>query len=152
MFGSLIRFCTGQKITHCYQRLPYEGNSQLSIVFHAAAFNVHYLNYHLFQTYQKEIISEWEITVSEAEFAAAQEIRYEEAGKPYGWTQILGYLWVLVGKKHKNPLSDGKKTHVCVELIARILGIDDAESLLVHELEQIVSNMPNTVRISTPLG
>lgn len=136
LFGKIIQFITGNPISHCYVRIPFENNSDLSMVFHAAAFNVHYMNYEMFLGYQDEIISEWEIELTKEQWNHAQKVRFEEAGKLYGWLQILGYLWIILKKSKKNPLADGDKSHVCVEIVAKMFKIPNAESLLPHELEQ----------------
>lgn len=146
-FGSVIRLLTGQKISHCYVRLPFDGDPNLSVVFHAAGFNVHYMNYEYFKTFQRSIVSEWEIELTEEQWLQAQKVRYEQAGKPYGWLQIFGYLVVLLKKKWNNPLSDGNRSHVCVEVVAEMLKIPNSESLLPHELESIVANMPRVRKV-----
>jgi hypothetical protein len=143
IFSKLIALVTGQEISHCYIRIPFEGDNNLSVVFHAAGFNVHYMNYDYFKTFQKKIISEYRVELTEEQWQLAQRVRFEQAGKPYGWKQILGYSYVLINKKLDNPMADGDKTHVCVELVAESLGMSDAEKILPHELEKIVKSMPN---------
>jgi hypothetical protein len=134
--GSLIRLFTGQKISHCYIRLPFENDPELSVVFHAAGFNVHYMNFEYFKKFQKEIVSEWEIEMTPSEWARAKRVRFEHAGKPYGWIQIFGYVAVLINRRWKNPLSDKGRTHVCSELVAETLGLPKPEQWLPHEIEQ----------------
>lgn len=147
VFGSIIRLMTGSKISHCYVRLPFEHDPSLSVIFHAAGFNVHYMNYEYFKTFQKEIVSEWEIELTEEQWKHAQKVRFEQAGKPYGWFQILGYIMVLISRRWNNPLSDGNRSHVCVEIAAKMLGIKNAENLLPHELEDKIESMENATKI-----
>jgi hypothetical protein len=144
IFSKLISFLTRQEISHCYTRIPFEGDEKLSTVFHAAGFNVHYMNYNYFKTFQKKIISEYKIELTDEQWLEAQKFRFENAGKPYGWKQILGYLWILINKKLNNPWADGDKSHVCVEVVAKSLGLPDAEKLLPHELEVIMKSMPSS--------
>lgn len=58
---------------------------------------------------------------------------WEELGKPYSLLQLIGYLWIMlcktVGLRVRNPLSNGRHSYVCVELVARYLNIKDAESM-----------------------
>lgn len=143
IFSKTIALVTGQEITHCYIRVPFEGNEDLSVVFHAAGMNVHYMNYGYFKTFQKKIISEYKVELTDELWQKAQQLRFEQAGKPYGWKQILGYVYVLFNKKLDNPLADGDKSHVCVEIVANSLGLPNAEKLLPYELETLVKSMSN---------
>jgi hypothetical protein len=151
--GSLIRFCTRSPISHVYIRIPLESDPTLSLVFHAAGLNVHYVNFDNFLPHQKEIISEWEIQLTDEEWTRARTQRFQEAGKPYGFKELVGYavpvFGALLGKKWKNPLSDGDSTHVCVSIAAKQINLDSAilESTLPHELEEVVAKMSNAKRI-----
>ena len=149
VFAKLISYFTRSNISHTYIRIPFEGNPALSVVFHASKFNVHYLNYDMFLKTQKKIVAEWEIELTEEQWLHAQSIRFLEAGKPYGWMQILGYIWVIYKKSKLNPLNDGNKSHVCVELTAKLMGIKDAETLLPYELEHaILEQYPDAVLLT----
>lgn len=136
-FSWLIRKLTGSNISHTYIRIPVP-ELGTSMVFQAQGFNVHYINYEHFLAKGNIVEAEVEVKLSSKQWAQAEMVRVYECGKPYSYLQILGYAWVLLGrrfgKKWKNPLSDGDHGYVCVELVCRSLGISEAESMTPQEL------------------
>jgi hypothetical protein len=160
--GGLIRFCTGSNISHVYIRVEIEGPESISLVYHAAGLNVHYVNYAHFLTHQKEIVSEWSVPLSDHEFAVARTQRFTNAGLPYGYKQLIGYLVPVIGqlfgKKLKNPLRDKNSSHVCIETVIEQLRCSETckkalegiitESMLPRELEPILASLPGITRIS----
>ena len=136
LFSKLIKIFTSSKISHTYIRLPVpEYNT--SVVFQASLLSVHYVTADVFKSHST-IVEEYELEVSDEQFSVGEKFRVTEVGKPYSYTQILGFLYVLMlrkfGKKVSNPLSNGDHAYVCVEVVANSIGVSNGESMTPEEL------------------
>lgn len=131
IFSKLIKFFTSSDVSHTYIRIPVPEYST-SVVFQASYFTVHYLTAQVFEAHA-DIIEEYEIEVSDEQYLLSEKFRVTEVGKPYSYTQILGFLWVLVnrkfGRKIHNPLSNGNSAYVCVEVVTNCIGLPDGECM-----------------------
>jgi hypothetical protein len=150
IFSKIIRWATRSNVSHCYIVINHRSNPEWKLVSHAQGLNVHYVSYQHFAQCN-EIIQEIEVPITEELAKKAEELRWTKSGTPYGWLQVLGYVWVLfgkwIGKSWKNPLADGGHTHVCVEWVAVQIGLDHAETMtpedIRKQLEKSVS-VPDT--------
>lgn len=72
-----------------------------------------------------EVVAEFELEVSDEAYKKTVQFAIDEAGVPYGMSQIFGILYVkalaLFGVKAKNPFPNGNSNYVCSELVAQIL-------------------------------
>ena len=139
--ASAIRYLTNSRISHVYVRLPVpEFNT--SIVFQAAKFNTHYVNYSRF-TENAHVIDEIDVSLTPEQERYAEGMRVSECGKPYGYQELIGYIWVLIGrkfgKKWKNPLYTGE-AYVCVELVCKMLGIEDGATMTPQDLYELLKD------------
>lgn len=133
----LIRKFTRSNVSHTYIRIPVpEYNT--SIVFQAQGFNVHYINYGHFLDKGNIVEAEICVDVSDEQFIEAEKFRVYECGKPYSYIQLLGYIYLLLGRylglRLKNPFSNGDHGYVCVELVCRCLGISNEENMTPQDL------------------
>jgi hypothetical protein len=137
--SKLIKYCTKSKISHCYLRIPIPEYSE-SVVFHAQLFNTHYQNYAHF-TKNSTVVEEITVNLNEDQHRTAELVRILDCGKPYGYGELIGYIWVLIGrkfgKKWKNPLSKSD-TYVCVEVVCKSLGMTNYSSLTPQDLYDIL--------------
>jgi hypothetical protein len=141
-FSSLIRWFTYSKVSHTYVRLSVPEFDE-TVIFHAAGLTVGYVNGKYFDEHQK-IIEEYDVEISDFVAKEGEKARVTEAGKPYSWWQILGFLWVLawrlIGVRCRNPFSNGRHAYVCVETVVQQLGWGvDGESLTPEDLRTMVS-------------
>jgi hypothetical protein len=83
---------------------------------------VHFVGKNLFEKH-KEIVSEYELTLTEEQYRKVIALMIDHANLPYAILQLFGMAFVCFMKKlgvtiHKNPLSSGKEEQVCSEAIA----------------------------------
>lgn len=136
-YSWIIRLLTWSRISHTYQRVDATPGEQM--IFQASGFKVNYENSKIFDEHS-EVVEEYDVHVTEEQAAGAELIRVQECGKPYGMLQVVGYVWVILWRAFKvaakNPLADGKHSHVCVELTARQIGLSGAESMTPEDLRR----------------
>ena len=72
-----------------------------------------------------DVVAEFELEISEETYKKTIQFAIDEAGVPYGMSQIFGILYVkalgLFGVKARNPFPNGSGNYVCSELVAQIL-------------------------------
>jgi hypothetical protein len=146
-FSKAIRFLTNSNISHTYIKIPVP-DFNTNIIFHAQGFNVHYINESNFLK-KNTVIEEVEVEVSDEQFIEAERVRVEECGKPYSYSEIVGFLWVLlnkkVGRKVENPFYN-TSAYICVELVCRGLGIKDKTTLTPGDLRDILISKRDTIK------
>lgn len=135
----IIRKATASRISHTYIRIPVPEYST-SMIFQASGLNVNYCNGDLFDSHA-DVVEEYDVEVSDEQFAIGEKFRVTESGKPYSGKQLIGFLAVLTGKqildkKISNPFSDGHHSYVCVEVVAVCLGLEYGESMTPEDLRR----------------
>lgn len=137
----LIRAITHSDVSHAYIRKVSPINTE--VVFQASGISVNLESYDHFKTHAT-VIEEVAIHIPDEDYESGEQFIWKELGKPYSASQLIGYSWVMlcrtVGLRVRNPLSNGTHSYVCVELVARYLGIKDSESLTPQDLYEIVRN------------
>lgn len=137
VFSWLIRTATNSKISHTYLKIPTDYGE--FVVFQASGLSVNYCNWNYFKSKNK-ILYEYVVEVSDEQWEKAERFRVTEVGKPYSAKQILGFAYIIImkslGKIVHNPLSDGNHSYVCVEVVAKCIGIDRAEDMSPEDLWQ----------------
>lgn len=99
------------------------------------------------------IVHELDITISEDTRKQVIQWAMDRAGIPYGILQCVGIGWVKFcrrfGKQVNNPFSNGTKTEVCCELVARLLQEElgynipeNLDNLTPKDLWEILSKTP----------
>ena len=141
LFSSLIRWFSSSKVSHTYIRMPlYSSCSEL--VFQASGLKVNIEGYKHFESHST-VVKEIELQISDEKYEELEVFMCDSLGKPYSIKQILGMVLVLVcrsvGCKIKNPFRDGDHSYVCVELVANILNIPNAEDMTPQDLLDILS-------------
>jgi hypothetical protein len=135
LFSWLIRTVTSSKISHTYIKLP-TGYDEL-VIFQASGLSVNYCNWNYFKSRNK-ILYGYTVEISDEQWEKAERFRVTEVGKPYSIKQILGFGYTTLmhafGKKAHNPMSDGDHSYVCVEVVAKCIGIDGAEDMSPEDL------------------
>jgi len=125
----LIRVITKSKVSHVFAVVVVAGDP---LVYQASGLNVNYTALPVFLEKNK-VVEQYNIEISEEQYAKARKIRVSQVGKPYSLMQLVGFLWVLgmrkFGRKVRNPLSDGKQSYVCVEIIADMIDVADGEAM-----------------------
>ena len=138
-FSILIRLITKSRVSHVYVRIPIPAYNT-NMIFQASGLKVNYEFYDLFL--QKEIIiEEYEIAVSDEQYAKSELFRITEAGKDYSMKEIFGLGYVLfmrqaLKKRVSNPLSQGNQAYICVDVGACQIGYEDSGNLTPEDLRR----------------
>lgn len=119
----IIRAVERTPYSHVYMRL-YVNSFERYIIYQAADISVHFVGTKQFNQYN-EVIYEFAFEITEEQKKAISLFCLDEAGKPYGFWQLIGIGIVkfvnLFGKKIKNPFASKEKTQVCSEAVGYIL-------------------------------
>ena len=138
-FSWLIRNSTASQISHTYIRIPIpEHNTDM--IFQASGLSVNYCAKDVFEV-KNHIYEEYDVEISDEQWAIGEKFRVTEAGKSYSVKQVFGFLWVLgarqlLNKKISNPFSDGDQSYVCVEVVTVCLGLLNGESMTPEDLRR----------------
>lgn len=114
LLSRVIKYATKSECSHCY---IYDPNSGL--VFHAQGLFVHAVSYANFKS-KNDIV--WETTPQTIDW----EWLREQLGKSYGTLTLIGHIIPLLTNK-QNPFNDSDYSFTCSELVARCMGIENAE-------------------------
>lgn len=139
----VIRWCIGKggglaPASHCFtvHEVPWSRVDGSFMVSQAAKLNVHYVYSDHFLAHNT-VTDVYEVMVPIPQYASAESLRVRLAGVPYGFLQLLGYLWVILLSRIRrrtlefsvhNPAADGDRSMVCVEYVMRQLGLASSET------------------------
>jgi len=141
IMSKLIRWFTTSGVSHVYIKRSTPHVDPNFIVYQASGLLVNVENYDHFLTHA-EPIKEFEMVLSDDKYAEAEAFLLRELGKPYSILQLLGMLWVILcrrfGARVKNPFRDGDHSYICVELVAKLLGIQGAEEMTPQDLLELL--------------
>lgn len=138
--SAVIRCLTGSKVSHVYVR-EVDPRFQEDLIVQASGLtvNVESISHFLSHT---SVVEEFAIDVDIAKWLTGENFKRSSLGKPYGWLQLAGYGYTLVckrfGWKVRNPLADGDHSYVCVEWVAKYLGMDQTEVMTPEDLLEIL--------------
>lgn len=134
--SKLIRWATNSPVSHSYIR---DISDSEDLVIHAHGLNVSIVPYDIFSIDNK-VVKEFEYDMDEQSLSWL----YDQTTKSYGVLTLLGFVWVMLGKKlgkqWKNPFSDNNKSFVCSELVAKSIGMENAEGITPFELLNYFEN------------
>lgn len=109
--------------SHVYMRI-YIDQLDKSVVYHAANLNIHFIGFKQFDK-KNETVHEFALKIDDKQKMQIISFCVDEAGKPYGFWQLIGIGVVkfvkIFGKKIKNPFASKDRTQVCSEAIGLIL-------------------------------
>lgn len=115
----LIRKMMGAPYSHVYVRFP-SALLQRDIIYEASGLTVQFSG-----RAHGMVIKEYKLEIPEAVKVATLRWAIDHLGRPYGISQLFGFMWVLLcrklGKKVRNPIHDGPNAYVCSELVAETL-------------------------------
>lgn len=136
LFSRLIRWASDSNVSHTYLRIPIPRHEK-SLIFQASGMAVNLESEKIFWGRSKTI-NEFECELSPEQAHALETFILEGLGVPYSIQHIVGMVWVLLcrgmGFHVKNPLSEGGHAYVCVEVVAKVLGIKGAEEMTPQDL------------------
>jgi hypothetical protein len=123
IFSWLIMWALKTPYSHVYLKYT-EDSLNREIYYQASHTLVNYMGHTTFLD-QETVVQEFVFDVSDDNFIAIQQVAIDNAGKPYGISEIFGLAWVLIcaklGVKVNNPFKDAGTTWICDQLIMGIL-------------------------------
>lgn len=141
MLSRLICLFTNSTVSHTYVKVATGYSNPVYVVYQASGLTVNAENYDHFLSHA-EVIDEIQVAVSDEKWDDTCAFLLKELGKPYSCKQLLGMLWVLIcrrfGRRVKNPFRDGEHSYICVELVAKLLGVTDAEEMTPQDLLELL--------------
>lgn len=122
-FSEAIRWVCGTKFSHTYIKFKSDSFDRV-LIYQASGLLVNFIGETRFNE-AEVVVAEFELEVSDEAFNRTMQFAIDQAGVPYGISQIFGILYVkalgLFGLKAKNPFPNGSGNYVCSELVAQIL-------------------------------
>jgi hypothetical protein len=110
-----------------------------SMIFQASGLLVNYCSGDIFDSHNI-VFEEYDIDIPDEQYVFAEEFRVKQSGKPYSMAQIFGCLYVLAMRRFgldvSNPFSDGRKSYVCVEIVANMVGLAGGENMTPEDLRR----------------
>ena len=115
--------CEGTNFSHTFVRIRSKSIDR-DLIYQATSSGVHFVGSVLFES-SAQVVEEYQIPVSDEDRKRLLRWAVDNAGKPYGYLQLLGIglirLAKIVGINIGNPFSNGDKAYVCCELVAEAL-------------------------------
>lgn len=118
-----LQKCQRAAYSHVYVRFCSESLKR-DLIYQASEMSVHFIGGDRFRD-ECDIIKEYPLLVSIEAKTKILQFAIDNAGRPYGWIELLGFGWVylcrIFGRKVKNPLGDKNRSFICSELVANVL-------------------------------
>lgn len=119
IFSWLIKKIEKTPYSHVYVRW-YSIGAQVDVCYHASGKNIHFLSKKVFEK-EIEPVKEYEVEIDRESYRKLLKFCMMNAGKDYGFLQIIGIGLQRLFDLDKNPLSKGKSSQVCSELVGNII-------------------------------
>jgi len=127
IFSNLIMWSDKTNYSHVYLKWEWKGIDR-DIIYQASKLAVNFESNKTFETHSLAV-EEYEVTLGDECHRKMMQFCMDNANKPYGIKEILGFAWVKImaklGKKCKNPFPSNGNTFVCSTLGAEILQVAD---------------------------
>ena len=118
-FSWLIRAVEGTPYSHV--RLRFKTRSGLETVYEASGTSVKFIGPLALSEKPVKILDSFEYEITQEEFSKMIDLCVYTADLDYGYTQLFGILLVRLFGLKKNPLSQGRKSQVCSEIVGRFI-------------------------------
>jgi len=118
-----IRTVENTPYSHVYIKV-HSDSLDRDIIYQASGLAVNFVGTKIFEE-KAIIIKEFELDVSDETYLTVIRFAIDQAGKPYGLLDLLGFLYMKAGRamgfNTHNPIRDGEQSYVCSELVATII-------------------------------
>lgn len=150
LFSWLITKIEGTKFSHVSVKFKSDKFNRV-LVYQASHLRVNFFEGSNFDL-QNETLHEFVIEMNEKSYTDLITFAIDNAGMPYGMTQIIGILYIklfnLLGIKVSNPFLNGRKEYICSEIVAEILN-KYADLTFKSDLDTITPKMLFDIMSST---
>lgn len=155
-YAWIIKKRDNKELTHGYTRF-FSPNWEESFIYQNSGIGTNFVGGSRFEKIN-ETMEEYELEVPDEVEKQIGKLCISREGKRYGTVQVLGkgIVWAaeIIGKKIKNPFSDGDETTDCIEeqaiIIKKGLNIKvdlDMDSISVWPFRNFIAAIPNIKRI-----
>ena len=114
-----IRLIEGTPYSHV--RLRFKKQNGIEMVYEASGTSVKFIGELSLQELKIDILHSYSIGLTNEQFSKMIDICVIHANLDYGKLQLLGILLVRIFGLKKNPLSRGRKSQVCSEIVGKFL-------------------------------
>lgn len=125
LLSKIIRFIQGLPVSHSF--IEYESvYYQSTMVYEAKGLNTYIVN---LNHVDGRTVYEFEATVSAEQHFNIMKFIHEDAGVPYAWKQLFGFIYIKlckkIGLKVRNPWPQKGKvcSESCAEILVRFFGV-----------------------------
>lgn len=119
LFSWAIRLVENTEYSHV--RLRWETSWGTQAVYEASGTSVKFLGDLAIQQNPATLLHSFKVTLDDIQYRRLLKLCMDNAGLDYGYLQILGMLLVKLFFLKRNPLSRGRKSQVCSEIVGRFL-------------------------------
>ena len=112
---------TVDQTPYSHVRLRWTNSVGVDIVYEASGTTVKFLGPLAQERLPVVITHSYTFDISKEKYRELVKLCMENAGVSYGFKQILGIGLVKLFNLKKNPLSEGRKSQVCSEVVGRFL-------------------------------
>jgi len=114
-----IRAIEGTEYSHV--RLRFTKKSGINMVYEASGVDVNFRGPLALEEKPTEVVHSYKLDITPEQFSKMVDLCVYHAAVNYGYIQLVGILLVRVLGLVKNPLSQGRKSQVCSEVVGRFL-------------------------------
>jgi len=118
-FSWAIRAVEGTSYSHV--RLYWTTSWKTGTVYEASGTTVKFKGDLAIKESPVDIMHSYKVELNDIQYRQLLKLCMDNAGVNYGYKQIFGILLVKVFGLKKNPLSQGRKSQVCSEVVGRFL-------------------------------
>lgn len=115
----IIRLIEGTPYSHV--RLSWINSVSVPIVYEASGTSVKFLGPLALEENPVIITHAYKCRLNREQYRALVKLCMENAGVSYKFKQLVGIALVKLFRLKKNPLSEGRKSQVCSEIVGRFL-------------------------------
>jgi hypothetical protein len=119
LLSTLIRIVEGTSYSHV--RLHWTNSVGADIVYEAGGTSVKFKGKLAQDQKPVKVMKEYEVEITKEQYRNLIKVCMDNAGLEYGFKQLVGILLVRVFGLKNNPLSQGRKSQVCSEIVGRFL-------------------------------
>ena len=157
-FSWIIKLVQGTPYSHAYLKI-HRDDINRDVYYQASHDLVNFMSSTQFNN-EETIIKEIDFEFTDSDKIKLSQFMYDQLGKPYAVSEILGLLCVVlcakIGIKIQNPVQDGTSQFYCSELVSYFLsqcdGITlpkDLADMTPKDLYEFVQTLPKSLKLKT---
>ena len=118
VYSWLIRMIEGTEYSHV--RIRWQNSIGINLIYEASGSSVKLIGDYATNKHPVEVVHSYKFSLNKEEYRKLISL-FRFAGVDYGIKQVFGIALARLFKLKKNPLSQGRRSQVCSELVAMFL-------------------------------